>query len=147
MSNGFAFKFKVDKYDGLTFLQSEVARINEANGWRDNFDPLEPRDVKHEIAEISLVMMECGEAIDELRHGRLPHEVYYTGGVGEISEGERVDAEGNLRKPEGVPIELADALIYLLDFADKHNVDIVEAVKTKLKFQETRGYRHGGKVA
>lgn len=42
--------------------------------------------------------------------------------------------------------ELADTLIRVLDLAGGLGIDMDTAVRTKLAYNRTRGYRHGGKV-
>ena len=51
-----------------------------------------------------------------------------------------------LRKPCGIPSELADVLIRVVHFAGKHKVDMDGAVGEKMEFNETRPYKHGGKA-
>jgi NTP pyrophosphatase (non-canonical NTP hydrolase) len=48
-------------------------------------------------------------------------------------------------KPEGIPAELADCIIRILDYCGKEGIDIEEAVKIKHQYNKTRPYRHGGK--
>lgn len=48
-------------------------------------------------------------------------------------------------KPEGIPSELADILIRVLDVAAYHQMDIARAVADKMAYNETRPMRHGGK--
>jgi NTP pyrophosphatase (non-canonical NTP hydrolase) len=48
-------------------------------------------------------------------------------------------------KPEGIPSELADILIRVLDVCGFHQIDIAGAVADKMAYNETRAYRHGGK--
>ena len=48
-------------------------------------------------------------------------------------------------KPEGIPIELADTIIRILDFCGEEGIDIEKAIDIKHKYNETRPYRHGGK--
>jgi len=43
--------------------------------------------------------------------------------------------------------ELADVVIRLLDFAGGEGLDIEGAVMAKMAYNETRPYRHGGKLA
>ena len=50
-------------------------------------------------------------------------------------------------KPEGVPIELADLIIRVLDTCEQYGIDIEAAIEMKIKYNETREYRHGGKLA
>lgn len=48
-------------------------------------------------------------------------------------------------KPEGVPSELADIIIRVLDMCGWYGIDIEAAVAEKMEYNETRSYRHGGK--
>lgn len=50
-------------------------------------------------------------------------------------------------KPEGVPSELADILIRLLDMAAAYRIDLDAAVAEKHHFNRGRTHRHGGKIA
>jgi NTP pyrophosphatase (non-canonical NTP hydrolase) len=48
-------------------------------------------------------------------------------------------------KPEGFPIEIADAIIRLLHIARNFDIDIDEAVNLKLEYNATRPMKHGRK--
>lgn len=74
---------------------------------------------------LMLVTCEVAEAMEEYRHGRHAHSI--------------IDG-----KPEGVPIELADIIIRVLDACGKYNIDIDAAVREKVEFNKTRPFRHGG---
>lgn len=50
-------------------------------------------------------------------------------------------------KPEGIPSELADIIIRVLDVCGFHGIDIAAAIADKMAFNETRQYRHGGKLS
>jgi hypothetical protein len=50
------------------------------------------------------------------------------------------------RKPAGIPIELADCIIRILHFSGKHGIDIAEAVREKMEYNETRPFKHGNKA-
>ena len=50
-------------------------------------------------------------------------------------------------KPEGVPPELSDAIIRILDICGFYNIDIEAAVQEKAAFNVGREYRHGNKFA
>ena len=73
---------------------------------------------------------EITEAWEEYRHNRGIAEIYYTN-----------------EKPEGIPIELADCVIRIMDTCEKYNIDLESAMKIKSEYNETRSYKHGGKKA
>jgi NTP pyrophosphatase (non-canonical NTP hydrolase) len=50
-------------------------------------------------------------------------------------------------KPEGLPIELADAVIRILDYCEYAGIDLGVAIRQKMAYNELRPYRHGGKKA
>ena len=49
-------------------------------------------------------------------------------------------------KPEGMPIELADVIIRILDMGYAEGIDIGQAIHTKMQYNKTRSHRHGGKT-
>lgn len=48
-------------------------------------------------------------------------------------------------KPEGIPVELADVLIRVLDMCAAYGINIEKAVKLKMEYNLTRPHKHGGK--
>jgi NTP pyrophosphatase (non-canonical NTP hydrolase) len=49
-------------------------------------------------------------------------------------------------KPEGVPIELADCLIRILDYCGQWGIDIDMAIEEKMVYNRNRPYKHGNKA-
>ena len=49
-------------------------------------------------------------------------------------------------KPEGVPSELADVIIRVLDCCAAYGIDIQYEVTQKMRYNESRTIRHGGKA-
>ena len=52
-----------------------------------------------------------------------------------------------VQKPEGFVVELADVLIRVFDLAGRHGMNLEVALIAKMKYNETRPYKHGGKYA
>lgn len=86
----------------------------------------------HLIAKTALVGCEVSEAIEELRNGHAPDEVY-------------VHDADPLKKPEGYGVELADVVIRVFDLAYMLNIDLTHIMEDKLRANERRGQMHGGK--
>lgn len=73
-----------------------------------------------------LVVGEITEAQEELRAGHAPTEIYFNG-----------------TKPEGFPVELADAVIRILDLAQELGIDLDTAMEMKHNYNLSRPYKHG----
>lgn len=78
-----------------------------------------------------LINSEISEAFEEYRNGRGLTVAYK-------------EADG---KPCGFGVELADALIRLLDFAEGIGIDLEALVLMKHEYNKQRAWRHGGKKA
>lgn len=77
---------------------------------------------------LMLVVSELSEALEEWRNGHAPNEVYIANG-----------------KPEGVPVEIADAVIRLADLCGFYGVDLAAVIRQKAAYNATRSHMHGGK--
>lgn len=110
----------------LNQLAEEIRSINEDNGWNlpNVWTP------EQDVTQIALIGCEVSEAIEEIRKG------------GDVTRNSYPDG----LKPEGVPAELADVIIRVLDYSYARGIDIESAVFEKLEFNTTRSHRHGGKV-
>lgn len=68
--------------------------------------------------------------------------------VSEISEAMEADRKGlqdqHLPQFDGIAVELADAIIRILDLAEGCNIRVIEAMIDKAEFNSTRPYMHGG---
>lgn len=95
---------------------------------------------------LMLVVSELAEALEEYRNGHGPNEVYEN--LLDISGTETKPipyGSSNIScpKPEGIPIELADALIRILDICGAYGIDIDTAVRLKMAYNLTRPHKHG----
>jgi NTP pyrophosphatase (non-canonical NTP hydrolase) len=133
----------------LNELITRIAKINRDNGWYEDGPQAGGRPFADDIA---LIHSEASEAYEEFRKGRRPDERYYLGtaeqglGASGPSPTKSSNYFGAPNKPEGIPSELADIIIRVLDTCDRWNIDIDAVLQEKLAFNATRGYRHGGKV-
>ena len=119
----------------LVIDQALVTKINAVameKGWWNT-----PRTFGELIA---LCHSELSEALEEARIGKDPMEIYTEKGlVGDENIEPTI-------KPQGVPIELADTIIRILDTCEMFSIDIFKAIRLKMAYYETRPYRHGGKT-
>lgn len=100
------------------------------------------KDGPRQVPELLCLMhSEISEALEEFRNGMDPQQIYFTS-VNTNLTNEQNPLPG---KPEGIPIELADLVIRVLDFCGAHKIDLENAILLKMLYNSTRPYRHGGK--
>lgn len=113
------------------------------------------------MTKLALIAAEVGEAIEAYRDPNMdPTKSYYVlkdedspdtflcemPPVG--SEMAPEDSEKTERsKPEGLGSELADIVIRVFDLAGMLKIDIANEIERKMRYNVTRPYRHGGKLA
>lgn len=91
--------------------------------------------------DIALIHSELSEALEEHRKGRESEWIWYENEFGGPAEWRDPITE-RLNKPCGIPIEMADAIIRILHFCGKHDIDIGRAVLEKIEYNKTRPYKH-----
>ncbi len=124
----------------ISKLQKEIHALAREKGWYDSTEGRKPLEM------LALIMSEIGEAVEEVRSGNEPiygHAQNQIDGQFKISF--KDSRFGKYTKPEGEFVELADAIIRILDYAEYRGVDMEQVIKLKHEFNKTRSYRHGNK--
>ena len=103
----------------ISELQREIHRTAVEHGWWDQERP---------IGEVlMLAVTELAEAMEAYREGN--------------PGSEKIDGFSKVEE------ELVDTIIRILDFAGGMGYDMEGALRAKMAYNETRPYRHGGKLA
>lgn len=125
----------------------EIHNTAKVKGWYDD------GMVKSPLEAIMLVVSELSEAVEEVRKNNPP--VYVINHEGKPAAIDTVEVpcfvmvDGDKRtwqKPEGEVMELADAVIRIMDYCAHKQYDLGAAIEVKALYNETRPYRHGGKA-
>ena len=103
----------------LNAIAKEVYETSREKGWHDS--PRETGTIH------MLIVSEIAEATEAARMSQEP--MWYT-------------REG---KPEGEAVELADAVIRIMDYFASKGWNLDHVINEKIAYNKTRSYRHGGK--
>ena len=101
--------------DWFNDIAMSVHTNARAHGWWE-----EPRE---DGTLIALIMSEAAEALEALRKGNGPDE--------------------HCPQFSGAEVELADAVIRIMDMAEARGWDVAGAIVAKHEFNKTRPYKHG----
>jgi len=108
-------------------MGDQICQTNRDNGWYDK-----PCSF---VERLALLHSEISEALEEYRS---PHPEPF-------SYQEMTVGGSTIPKPIGVPSELADVLIRLLELVHVEKIDLARATVAKMSYNKTRAYRHGQK--
>lgn len=114
--------------EGELLDSSLAGREGAHDELRAMLDKLTPQQIS-KLAKLALVHSEITEAVEAVLDG---------------DEHLRIGDNG---KPEGLVVEVADAIIRCIDFCAGYGLDANEAVVVKHGYNEKRSVRHGGKLA
>jgi NTP pyrophosphatase (non-canonical NTP hydrolase) len=107
---------------GLNSLRDAAHAAAREKGWYDKGN-------RNLFEALALIHSEISEAVEAARKAE-PAIWYGEGG-----------------KPEGIAVELADAVIRIADLCGAEGYDLGKAVEQKMLYNLHRAYRHGGKIA
>ena len=99
------------------YLQKKVHQNAKDKGWWE--------EDRNDGELLALIHSEVSEALEALRSGN--------------------PSDDKVPQFSGAEVELADAIIRIMDMAEARKWDIAGAVVDKIKFNLTREYKHGGK--
>lgn len=119
-----------DRQSDFGAIMAKVHETAVDKGWWDDV-PSPQHLTSREMAEmvgckVALMHSELSEALEEARKGE--YTLYYDGD-----------------KPEGFAVELADAVIRIMDLCRFMGLDLLGAIRLKSAYNETRSHRHGNK--
>ena len=101
----------------LMKFADEVHGLAREKGWYDK--------PKTDLESLMLIVSEISEAAEHIRAGTQDYHVQPNG------------------KPDGLAVELADAVIRILDYCAYKDIDLYTAMMTKHEYNKTRPYKHG----
>lgn len=108
-------------------LQTMVHKTAKDKGF---WDRVSDRNIP---TKLCLIHSEISEALEAYRDEENPL-------INEFPE------EGYGEKPIGFIFELADAVIRIMDLAERYEINLEEAILVKDRYNKTRPKRHGGKT-
>lgn len=132
---------------GLNELAREIHENAKAHGW---YDP-----APSFLEVIATFHSELSEALEEYREGKPPlyfdcceadaHPCLPSDKTDCLNFGNESACNYRGRKPRGLAVELADAIMRILDTCAYMDIDIERVITLKHEYNKTREYRHGGK--
>lgn len=121
----------------------------EAVGYGDP-QPVRPRALPEALM---LIVTEVAEAMEDHRNAGQYKAAGYSymdllyQADGDLTTDPNIYGDNDevigMRKPVGLPSELADIVIRCADFAGEHNIDLQHAINEKMRYNATRTHKHG----
>lgn len=116
----------------LNELAVAINKTAHDKGWYD-------RGIRNFGEVVALMHSELSEALEAWREGQpiLQIKCVSIHDIGEVCT----------FKPDGIAVELIDCMIRILDALVEMKIDPEEVLRLKMDYNNTRPYRHGGKLA
>lgn len=131
----------------ISEIQAAVHECARKHGWWDVWDKEgKPARGRDPLSLLMLVVTELAEAAEEFRAPNSDVRALYYVENGEKHLCIAADFPAD-KKPEGFGVELADAMIRIMDMAGANGIPLEDFILLKMRYNETRAYRHGGKNA
>lgn len=141
--------------DEIALITSELSEALE--DWRDSTDISrvtfavdigKANDFAKAVSDKRIVGPKAAEIVRVLEKFVDNHQIRTMGNPAEeLTDREwRVLSDAGLAKPCGIPTELADAVIRILDTCEVNGIDLGFEIERKMAYNETRAIRHGGRL-
>lgn len=114
-------------------LQKRCFEITRSAGFHEGAPSRLTEEHSDRISRnLLLIHAEISEACEEMRKPGFNPTVIYTN-------------PSRPNKPEGFPIEIADAVLRLFELAEHCGIDLESAIEAKMAYDATRPQKHGKK--
>jgi NTP pyrophosphatase (non-canonical NTP hydrolase) len=133
----------------LAEFAKAVTKTAHEHGWWE--DPKTGEPTSRNMGEMLMLMTsELAEGLEAWRDGEPELWYKYPNRAPARYEDQPellINGEIILGKPCGLASEFADTIIRILDTCETLGIPLIEALIRKAAYNETRPYRHGGKLA
>lgn len=139
------WSLRINPLQAMKFIQAAIYDTSYSHGWYE-----EPRTFGDRMA---LIHSEVSEALEHFRGGDDMTRIKFSHmpsckqmGHYTYIDNPRAGGCNCTPKPDGIAVELADVIIRILDMAEAEGIPVLEAIEVKMRFNEGRPHRHGGKA-
>lgn len=146
----FIWHSDAEAVSGLARLMEVAHFISRKKGWWDKWINARGRveiGVDALLGRIMLVVTELAEASEAVRDGQQDLRFEHPDQGVKYALSHDWSELRNGFKPEGLPAELADAVIRIFDIARGLKIDLGYAIVVKMYHNQFRRHRHGGRLA
>ena len=130
-----SYDYKIMKYEvkGLNKLSKQLNEFVKKAGFDNNDVPL----------RTALIYSEIGEMFEAFRKDQYANKLIFE--YNQEINGVDFELAFEAEIKDSLEDELADSIIRLLDLVGKLDIDIEFHIQQKMRYNETRGFKYGGK--